>query len=607
MNKLYMFITNIVLIVIAIAISLFFSTVITNGRFKPALVDGVYDMSSFSFDNNSRYPISNYFTLIDTYDETSIYEGKFLLPNDLDNLAIRIPPVDGSLELYINDTKMYDRTVEDAHSIVNTPQIINYALSEGERLVTVRFICMRIPLGTFPLPPLNPIGSRDFLIGSLTGIHFFQNMFVLFDLVLLSICLITTAFHFIAYLYRNITKIHAYFSIFSLSSIICLSLSSQHMLNNYLHNIPIELNIKIMMIGYFLRLLSLLKIEKVSFVSILRQKAYNFVYISNFVVLILALLAPIPYVNYIQAFYPILVSFSILLAINEAFISYRYEKKTSTKAILVGFVLLLIGSVSDFVYLLSISKVYLTFYTTQIIFILIQSVITSIDYTNLLKINQLMSADLKQKVFEYQEIDSTYIISHINPKYVYDILDAIKNNIDVNQDRVDTLIQSISKYLRHTFDYLTKEKIYPYTEELDLCYAYKNIVNSKYPGIKFEFDIAENLPVVDIPMFSIFSLMENSVLHAFKQVLHPEIKITVRLFNEFVEFSVYDNGIGMSKDEISYILDHPHAQVTYGIYQTNHLLIDKCQSKLQINSTINKNTVATFLIPIDHAEQGVEV
>ena len=64
------------------------------------------------------------------------------------------------------------------------------------------------------------------------------------------------------------------------------------------------------------------------------------------------------------------------------------------------------------------------------------------------------------------------------------------------------------------------------------------------------------------------------------------------------KFSSYDNGIGMTRNDIDYVLGQPHVVVAYGLYQINQVLIDKCQTNLNINSKVNRYTIVSFLIPV---------
>lgn len=410
-------------------------------------------------------------------------------------------------------------------------------------------------------------------------------------------------FHFITFLYRNTNKIHMYFSILSISGVLGISLSNQRSITFVMPSISLALGVRLSIFVLFLRLFSILELEKISFTALHKRKTYNILSITNFLLIILSLIIPMPYTFYIVPVYYILILLSIIVAINEGQNSYTFDKNPLTRLILFGLGLIFLGSFSDLTHCFGINKTYSLFYVSQCVFIVIQSIVVSIDYSNQLKKNKLLTENLKQQVFDMQNNESSFIASHINPSYIYDTLDIVKDSIDKDQDKVDVLIQSLSKYLRHTFDYTTTNNIYSYKEELQLCYAFKDITTSKYPYIKINFDVDEYIPNVRIPMFSIMSLIENSVNLTAKKVLHPEIEVKVKYDQNIITFSVSDNGIGMSKSEIDFTLNHPHEKLTYGLYQTNQLLIDKCNSKLQINSVINKSTTIKFIIITDTEDE----
>lgn len=596
---------NLLLILFAMAIAFFLSFLFSSFPPHKHLDNGVCDISNSSFDGKSRYPICNDFTrtMYDAETHAAVYECNILLPSNVSSVALRVPPIDASNNIYINDKLVFYRQNYKNDTLFATPRVVIYTLDDDDNHMLHIVLNVTDASSFYTMPSLNPITHRDIIIGSVSAIYFFQNLYILFDVVLISICVISTAFHFIAFLYRNITKVHIYFSLLSLSGIICILVSNQRCISFAFDSLPLEIGTKILVIGYFLRLFSLLELEKVAFRNILRKRTFAFLRIANYILLIVLLAIPVPVFYYAYSIYHVLTTICIILAIDEGMHSYRYDHDASTRVLIIGYVLLFIGSFSDLTHGFGLSKAYSTFYVAQIAFILLQSIITSIDYSNSLKNNQKLTADLKQKVFALQNNESSFITSHINPKYIYSTLNIIENNIDKDQDKVDRLIQSLSKYLRHTFDYTAENNMYSYKNELELCYALADMITTKSPHIKIDFDIDDNLPNIQIPMFSMAALIENAMTYAFKGILHPTIKISVKNTGKYIEFSVHDNGIGLSRSEISYALEHPYTTITYGLYQINQVLIDKCHSKLQIYSEINKYTNVSFLIHVEELEE----
>lgn len=240
------------------------------------------------------------------------------------------------------------------------------------------------------------------------------------------------------------------------------SLSNQRSITFLFQSIPLEIGTKILILGYFLRLFSLLELENVAFNNLSRRKTLAVLRVTNYILPLIFLILPIPYVFYAQPIYYVLTAICIMLAINEGIRSYQYEPNIFTRVMLIGYIFLFIGAFSDITHVFGINKAYSTFYAAQILFILLQSIITSIQYTNSLKTNQRLSVDLKQRVFNLQNNKNTYISTHIDPKYIYNTLSLVEKNIDQDQDKVDMLIQSLSKYLRHTFDYDVDSPVYSY-------------------------------------------------------------------------------------------------------------------------------------------------
>lgn len=600
MKKSMTYITNILLLLatsfVVFFMSFFFSYFPLHGQ----MGNGLCDMSALSFDSKAHYPLCNEFIRTSFNEETmdAVYECTVLLPEDVFSVALRVPPVDATNDIYINDTLVLHRKANKTDTLFNTPRVVTYNLRPEDNHSLHIVLLVTDPSKYFTASSLSPLAYRDFLIGSVSGLYFFQNLFVLFDVVLISICVIAVVFHFICFLYRDTAREHLFFSLLALSGIVGLLFSNQRSITFLFKSIPLEIGTKILILGYFLRLFSLLELENVAFNNLSRRKTLAVLRVTNYILPLIFLLLPIPYVFYAQPIYFVLTAICIMLAINEGIRSYQYEPNVFTRVMLIGYIFLFVGSFSDITHVLGINKAYSTFYAAQILFILLQSIITSIQYTNSLKTNQRLSVDLKQRVFNLQNNKNTYISTHIDPKYIYNTLSLVEKNIDQNQDKVDMLIQSLSKYLRHTFDYDVDSPVYSYKKELELCYAMANIITTKSPHIKIEFNIEENLPDVKIPMFSLAALIDNALTYSLKGTLHPTISISIKNTGKFVEFSSYDNGIGMTRNDIDYVLGQPHVVVAYGLYQINQVLIDKCQTNLNINSKVNRYTIVSFLIPV---------
>lgn len=595
---------NALLIFGAIFIVVFLSFSLSQFSAHTHTEEGICDMSSFSFDEKSRYPLFDDFVRTSYNDENkiSVYECTILLPDDVTSIGMRIPPIDAPFSLSINNSLISQRT-DSNKSYLATAKVATYHLQpEDDHKLHIVIQASDIYKNLIT-PTHNPIAYRDFLIGSVSAVCFFENLFILFDVVLVSICVISAAFHFIAYLYKNDTRNHLFFSLLSLSGILCILITNQRCIIFSVPNISLEIGYKILIIGYFLRIFSLIELCKIAFQNLHHKTTFAFLGLSNYAISMLCLILPAPHIYYTQHYYALATCLFIILAINEGIHSYQYDHTSFTKVLILGYSIMFIGSISDITHVFGFSKAYSTFYVSQIIFILLQSIITSIEYNESLKTNQRLTINLKQKVFDIQNNKSSYIYTHIDPKYIYSALSLVEKNIDVDQDKVDRLVQSLSKYLRHTFDYSSDVSIYSYKKELELCHAMAEIITTKSPHIKIEFNVDENIPNVQIPMFSLASLIDNALTYSMKGIIRPTIIISIKNIGKYIEFSVYDNGIGISRNEISYILEHPHIVLSYGIYHINQMLIDKCNTKLNITSKVNRYTIVSFLIPLENMEE----
>lgn len=196
----------------------------------------------------------------------------------------------------------------------------------------------------------------------------------------------------------------------------------------------------------------------------------------------------------------------------------------------------------------------------------------------------------------------------INPHFLYNTLEAIKWKAAATQTRADKdevgeMIASLSAMLRYSFRDVEREV--PLREELAQARYYLSLQSARFPD-KFRafFMIADGLETAPVPKLILQPLIENAILHGFKDRERSGVLIVYaeRDLGE-LRLSVYDNGLGMPKDfpyEVLDTLRGGRVSQFVGLRNVNERLMLKYgrDHALIIRSAPGKNTKVTIRIPL---------
>lgn len=139
-----------------------------------------------------------------------------------------------------------------------------------------------------------------------------------------------------------------------------------------------------------------------------------------------------------------------------------------------------------------------------------------------------------------------YLKSQINPHFLYNTLDTIRIQAQLNDDR------EVADLLMHLVDFFrisvkVDRQMIALDDELDLLEAYMELMCYRYLTIHFTYDIDPELGGVQVPNFILQPLVENSLLHGLKDKGYKgEIIISAKKENEKMMIEIYDDGSGFA-------------------------------------------------------------
>ena len=186
--------------------------------------------------------------------------------------------------------------------------------------------------------------------------------------------------------------------------------------------------------------------------------------------------------------------------------------------------------------------------------------------------------------------------AQIKPHFLFNALNAIMSLTRTDPDKARLLLQELSIVLRNGFK--NNEPFVPLSEELRFIEAYLNIENARFPDkLKVEMYIEEGIDLL-LPPLILQPLVENAVKHGIqKKQGVGTLKLNIHRVENDVQFSVIDDGVGMSFQN----QDDHHKDVEknkgIGLANVKERLMSIYNRELTIETSKDKGTAITFTIP----------
>ncbi|ULO09841.1 sensor histidine kinase [Paenibacillus sp. 19GGS1-52] len=175
-------------------------------------------------------------------------------------------------------------------------------------------------------------------------------------------------------------------------------------------------------------------------------------------------------------------------------------------------------------------------------------------------IDEAYVAQIKQK-----QIELNALKSQIRPHYLYNTLEVIRMNaVDKDMDEVADMILALSNQLKYVIDY--GEDRVSIRGELEHLRDYFYIISVRFEN-KYELrcDIS---PEVDVEWYilklSLQPIVENAIQHGLRQQGKGTVGLTIEKQDNKLLVTVYDDGIGMSKEKVQQLTEALEDSTTPG-------------------------------------------
>lgn len=166
----------------------------------------------------------------------------------------------------------------------------------------------------------------------------------------------------------------------------------------------------------------------------------------------------------------------------------------------------------------------------------------------------LENPDILRAELTEQKMSLLYLKSQVNPHFLYNTLDTIRIQAQLNGDKkVADLLMRLVDFFRLSVK--VDRQMVALDDELELLEAYMELMCCRYPGLQCEYDIDPDLGGVQVPNFILQPIVENSLLHGLKNKgYRGQVRISARkAADDRMELLVCDSGSGFAEGKKSEI------------------------------------------------------
>jgi len=215
-------------------------------------------------------------------------------------------------------------------------------------------------------------------------------------------------------------------------------------------------------------------------------------------------------------------------------------------------------------------------------------------------LKQVLDENIRKKDAEYKALQA-----QINPHFLYNTLNSLRWMATIQKaDNIKNVVDALGRLLRNSTSKM--DQYITIKEELDNLNDYIYIQKIAYKNkFQVEYDVSEEVLQHKCIKFILQPLVENAIFHGIQpKDYRGTIWISISKLNEFIQFSVKDNGVGMSNEEIERLLTSENETIKkfngIGIYNIHERIqmTYNGQGSLAIDSRQGEYTNIIIKVPI---------
>ena len=162
----------------------------------------------------------------------------------------------------------------------------------------------------------------------------------------------------------------------------------------------------------------------------------------------------------------------------------------------------------------------------------------------------LENPDILRAELTEQKMSMLYLKSQVNPHFLYNTLDTIRIQAQLNgDDKVAELLMQLTDFFRMSIK--VNRQMVTLDDEMEMLEAYMELMCYRYPELHCEYDIDPDLGGAQVPNFILQPIVENSLLHGLKNKgYRGEVSISAQKTpGGCMEICVRDSGSGFAEEK----------------------------------------------------------
>lgn len=496
-------------------------------------------------------------------------------------LALRMRTVSSAYKLYVNDSLVAQAgivgTGAGKEMGAYKPQVAIFSVPDRQFDLIVQVSNFHYARG----------GIWDSIsLGSINQIHHYDNMLVGKEAFLLGILLIIALFYLALFLLLKELRYTLYFSLLSLTAAVVIDTAGQFMLINMIFPFKTVIGIWYSVTGWMTLFLLLFMHElfPTKFSKIVSRIYLGLIVCYQFIFLFIE---PVFYTKYSYLFNASEIAALILALAVVVMGAKAGYKNWGLNAISILF--LLIGYIHDTLYLTNNfhSPAKEIFYWTALITLVMQMI------TQAQRIKVYFDNKASAELLFFQ--------AQIKPHFLYNTINTILSVSRTDGERARNLLMDFSQYLRRSFTFKASDQLVCLSNEIDMALSYVDIEQARFGSrLKVNFYAEEGIGEVKVPILVLQPIIENAIIHGvLPKPQGGTVEIQVRQEERWLLFSVKDDGIGMSKQEIECLREQDGNKI--GLANIEFRLRKLYRQNLQIESNPNTGTEVKWRILINRS------
>lgn len=173
------------------------------------------------------------------------------------------------------------------------------------------------------------------------------------------------------------------------------------------------------------------------------------------------------------------------------------------------------------------------------------------------------SAEKEQEMREYEllmqnhlkEAQLKFLQTQINPHFLFNSLNAgVQLAAIENAEKTSVFLEKMADFFRYNVKKSLEDA--SIMEEVETVDNYIYILNIRFAGdIKYKHSVDKSLVNYRMPSMILQPIVENAVNHGIRDIEREgEITLAVSEYNDKIKIVISDNGNGMTKEQIDYIM-----------------------------------------------------